>query len=98
MQQNGKTSQNNTSQGYNPPLIFRTARATLYVLIKALNIVYVPIFIYRVFEKSEKCSPVTDPVLRIPASELVGKIRRKEVRNENIYLLRLAFELNQVLK
>ncbi|KAL1506070.1 hypothetical protein ABEB36_005501 [Hypothenemus hampei] len=57
----------------------QTARATVYALMKALNILYVPIFIYRIFQKSKKCSAVIDPILRITAVDLARRIRLKEI-------------------
>lgn len=61
------------------PLHLKTARGTLYILVKALNIVYIPVFVYRMFQRKRKCSPVTDPILRISAVDLAKAIRKRHV-------------------
>ncbi|XP_050293954.1 fatty-acid amide hydrolase 2-B-like isoform X2 [Anthonomus grandis grandis] len=81
------------------PLYIRTLRCTVYILIKAINVAYVPVFIYRVFQKPKKCSPVTNPLLKISATELVKKIRKKEISCEEVvqaYITRIK-EVNPLL-
>ncbi|CAH1134605.1 unnamed protein product [Ceutorhynchus assimilis] len=84
---------------YSLPLRVRTLRATIYVLSKALNLAYVPLFIYRIFERRKRCTPVTDPILKMPAVELAKKIRRKEMSCLHVveaYICRIK-EVNPLL-
>jgi len=73
------SSGNNDHRKNGIPLHLKTVRATLYILVQALNIVYIPIFVYRMFQRKRKCPPVTDPILRITAVDLAKAIRRRHV-------------------
>ncbi|ENN82006.1 hypothetical protein HUJ04_006668 [Dendroctonus ponderosae] len=101
--QNGKSSSQlgTLADGHQPklPLYAKSLRVTVYLLIKVLNVAYAPVFLYRMFQTRSKCSPVTDPILRIPAVDLARKIRRKELSAEEVlkaYISRIN-EVNPML-
>lgn len=99
-QKNGrKHSIDGQQETHTIPVKVKAMRTTLYILHKALNIVYVPLFIYRLFEKSTKCTGVSDEILLIPANDLARKIRRKEISCETVirtYISRIK-EVNPLL-
>lgn len=79
--------------------IHRTLGISVFGLMRALNIAYVPLFIYRLFEKREKYIPISDPILKIPASELTQKIRKKEISCVEViekYIARIK-EVNPII-
>ncbi|XP_048524301.1 fatty-acid amide hydrolase 2 isoform X2 [Dendroctonus ponderosae] len=101
--QNGKSSSQlgTLADGHQPKLSLyaKSLRVTVYLLIKVLNVAYAPVFLYRMFQTRSKCSPVTDPILRIPAVDLARKIRRKELSAEEVlkaYISRIN-EVNPML-
>lgn len=56
-----------------------TMRIVIWITVKSLNILYIPIFIARMFKRSKICPPIRDDVLLLPAIELADKIRKQEV-------------------
>ncbi|XP_066251369.1 fatty-acid amide hydrolase 2-like [Euwallacea similis] len=81
------------------PLHLRIIRATIYYLIKILNIIYIPVFIHRMFESRKRCPPLDDPLLRITATDLASAIRRREISCESVikaYICRIK-EVNRLL-
>lgn len=56
-----------------------TMRIVMWVAFKSLNILYIPVFIIRMFKRSKICPPITDDILLLPANELADKIRKQEV-------------------
>ncbi|XP_066141740.1 fatty-acid amide hydrolase 2-like [Euwallacea fornicatus] len=81
------------------PLLLKTIRGTTYYFIKMLNIIYIPVFIYRMFESKMRCPPLDDPLLRITATDLASAIRRREISCESVikaYICRIK-EVNRLL-
>ncbi|XP_076258336.1 fatty-acid amide hydrolase 2-like isoform X1 [Rhynchophorus ferrugineus] len=82
-----------------PDGVHRVIGISLYGLNKLLALGYPPLQFYRLFEKSVKCAPVSEPILRISASELAKMIREKQVTSEEVirkYVARIK-EVNPLL-
>ncbi|XP_060526887.1 fatty-acid amide hydrolase 2-A-like isoform X2 [Cylas formicarius] len=67
-----------------PSFGFSAVSFIAYVGFKAINVLYVPHFVYRLFRKPKRCVPICDDVLRMPAGVLAGKIRNREISCENV--------------
>lgn len=58
-----------------------SARIAIWVGMKLIHILYIPLFIIRKFQSQRFCPPIEDELLLQPAKMLAEKIRLGQVRN-----------------
>ncbi|KAJ8921405.1 hypothetical protein NQ315_003021 [Exocentrus adspersus] len=76
-----------------------TIKIVTWMLLKSVNVLYIPLYITRLFKKSKICPAIRDEILLLPASELADKIRKQELTSEVVvkaYISRIE-EVNPVI-
>ncbi|XP_050507586.1 fatty-acid amide hydrolase 2-B isoform X2 [Diabrotica virgifera virgifera] len=66
-----------------PPGII-AIRVLFWMVIKSVNVLYIPVLIKRIFRKSRACPPVKNEILLLSASELAERIRQQKVTCESV--------------
>lgn len=61
-----------------------SARIVIWLGMKLIHVLYIPLFIIRIFQSNRFCQPVEDDLLLQPAKILAEKIRHRQVRNNNL--------------
>ncbi|KAJ8938028.1 hypothetical protein NQ318_003332, partial [Aromia moschata] len=76
-----------------------TMRVVLWLIIKTINILWVPAYLMKLLKKSNVCPPIQDKILLLSATELADKIRKQEITSERVirsYIARIQ-EVNPVI-